>query len=97
MYQLNNFDELPELVKTMINMKVEARHIDQFLTLLEQNISDFDWSSFSKKLTDEFFAGSIQDTEISNKKMKNFLEKNSDVLEAFAHDHIKKIQWFKSE
>ena len=95
--KLNNFDELPELVKTMINMKVEARHIDQFLTLLEQNISDFDWSSFSKKLTDEFFAGSIQDTEISNKKMENFLEKNSDVLEAFAYDHIKKIQWFKSQ
>ena len=95
--KLNNFDELPELVKTMINMKVEARHIDQFLTLLEQNVSDFDWSSFSKKLTDEFFAGSIQDTEISNKKMENFLEKNSDVLEAFAYDHIKKIQWFKSQ
>ena len=29
--------------------------------------------------------------------MKNFLEKNSDVLEAFAYDHIKKIQWFKSQ
>ena len=70
--------------------------VDQFLTLLELNISDFDWSSFSRKLTEKFFIGSIQDTEILPEKMKEFLEENSDVLESFADDHIKKIEWFNS-
>jgi len=80
----------------MINIKVEAKVVDQFLTLLEHNISDFDWSAFSKKLSDKFFLGSIQDTEISVEKMKEFLEENNDMLESFADDHVKKIEWFNS-
>lgn len=94
--KLEHFDKLPELIKKMLSVKVEAKHIDQFLTLLELNISDFDWSSFSRKLTEKFFIGSIQDTEILPEKMKEFLEENSDVLQSFANDHIKKIEWFNS-
>jgi len=94
--KLNNFDELPELIKKMIKIKIEPKVIDQFLTLLEYNMSDFDWSSFSKKLSEKFLVGSIQDTEISVKKMEEFLEENDDVLKSFAEDHVKKIEWFNS-
>ena len=31
-----------------------------------------------------------------NRIVKLFLEKNSSMLESFANDHVKKIQWFKS-
>jgi hypothetical protein len=94
--KLNNFDELPELIKKMIKIKIEPKVIDQFLTLLEYNMSDFDWSAFSKKLSEKFLVGSIQDTEISVKKMEEFLEENNDMLKSFADDHVKKIEWFNS-
>ncbi len=94
--KLNNFEELPHLIQSTLNMKVDSKHVDQFITLLEKNISNFDWSSFSKKLTETFFVGSIQDTEISNEKMKQFLEINRSELDDFSMDHIKKIEWFKA-
>lgn len=93
--KLNSFEELPDLIEKMTNTSVEPKHVDQFITLLEQNISNFDWSSFSKKLTEVFFTGSIQDTDISDNKMRNFLEKNISELDDFANEHIRKIEWFK--
>ncbi len=95
--KVSDFDELPRLIEKMSNTKVDSKHVDQFITLLEKNVSNFDWSSFSKKLTEEFFTGSIQDTEISDEKMKNFLENNISELDEFASDHIRKIEWFKQD
>jgi len=91
---LRNFDELPGLFNELSNLKVNPTHVDQFLTLFENNISNFDWSDFSKKMHDKFFAGSIQDAIISEKDMKEFLEENNDMIENFADEHIKKMNWF---
>ena len=91
---LRNFEELPKLIEKSLSQKVNPFDVDRYITLLEKNISEFDWSDFSKKLTDEFFLGTTQDAEISEEKMRLFLEKNSESLEIFANDHMKKIKWF---
>ena len=94
---LKNFEDLPNLIRESLLKKVNSLDVDRFIMLLEKNISKFDWSDFSKKLTDEFFVGSIQDAEISENKMELFLEKNSTELEIFANDHIKKMKWFNEK
>ena len=94
---LRNFEELPDLIKESLAKKVESIDVDRFITLLENNVSKFDWGDFSKKLSDAFFAGAIQDTEISETKMKSFLDDNYASLEIFANDHIKKIKWFNEK
>ena len=65
--------------------------------VIENNVSNFDWTGFSKKLFDEFFSGNIQDAEISEEKMQSFLDKNYDVIEIFADDHINKIKWLNEQ
>ena len=79
-----------------MKLEVHESDVNRFLAIFEKNISHFDWSGFTKKLSDEFFSKSIQDTEINEDKMKSFLEKNSSILNDLADEHISKINWFET-
>jgi hypothetical protein len=95
---LNNYDELAELIKQSLSQKIESTSLDQFLTLLEKNTTNFDWADFQIKCGEEFyFNGNLVDVEISETKMKLFLEKNSLTLNVLADAHIKKMNWFKEK
>ena len=70
--------------------------LDHFITLLEKNISKFNYADFLQKLKREFFyGGNLVDVEIPETKMKLFLEKNHSILNELADEHITKIKWFK--
>ena len=88
---MNNFADLNDLIKKLLKLEVHESDVNRFLAIFEKNISHFDWSGFTKKLSDEFFSKSIQDTEINEDKMKSFLEKNQNELTSFANEHVKKI------
>ena len=94
---VKNLHELPDLINESLTKKVEASSLDHFITLLEKNISKFNYADFLKKLKREFFyGGNLVDVEIPEAKMKLFLEKNHSVLSELADEHITKIKWFKN-
>ena len=95
--KLENFEDLNDMIQKKILEKVNPDDVNKFLNLFENNVSNFDWTSFSKKLFDEFFSGNIQDAEISEEKMQSFLDKNYDMIEIFADDHINKIKWLNEQ
>lgn len=90
-FTLTNFTDLHELINKLLLLKVSTDDVNKFLAIFEKNVSNFDWSRFSKKLSDEFFSGSIQDSEINEQQMKSFLEKNLNELISFANEHVAKI------
>jgi len=95
-HTMRNFNDLPKLVRESLSEKVEPASLDRYISLLEKNISKFDYADFMAKLADEFFYGNnLMDVNISETKMKSFLEKNYSLLQALADDHIRKIKWFK--
>ena len=94
---VKNLHELPDLINESLTKKVEASSLDHFITLLEKNISKFNYADFLQKLKKEFFyGGNLVDVEIPEAKMKLFLEKNHSVLSELADEHITKIKWFKN-
>jgi capsule polysaccharide modification protein KpsS len=94
---VKNLHELPDLINESLTKKVEASSLDHFITLLEKNLSKFNYADFLKKLKREFFyGGNLVDVEIPEAKMKLFLEKNHSVLSELADEHITKIKWFKN-
>ena len=82
-FTLNNFAELNDLIKKLLKLEVHESDVNRFLAIFEKNISHFDWSGFTKKLSAEFFSKSIQDTKINEDKMKLFLERNQNELRAY--------------
>jgi hypothetical protein len=97
-HTLKNLNEFPELIRKSLAEEIEPTSLDRYISLLEKNISKFDYADFMAKLADEFFYGNnLMDVEISETKMKSFLEKNYSMLQILADDHIKKIKWFKGK
>jgi len=95
---LKNLNDLPELIRQSLSQKIEPSNLAQFIPLLEKNTTSFDWADFQVKCREEFFFdGNLVDVEISETKMKSFLEKNRLVLDVLADAHIKKINWFKEK
>jgi hypothetical protein len=95
-HRIKEMEKLPELIRTCISEKVNPEDLDKFLTLLEKNTFDFDLRGFNTKIMEHFFHGGyLVDTEISESKMKEFLENNKSMLEKLSLEHIKKINELK--
>lgn len=95
-HKVNSIQELAETIRLSLTKKVNPEELDRFLILLEQNSVDFDWYGFITKMHDYFYyGGNLVDVEITFNKMKNFLEKNGEVLEKITEAHIKKVQQYK--
>ena len=94
---LKNPHELPALIRESLKKEVNSLDLNRYLSLLERNSSEFNYTDFTAKFDTEFFyGGRLVDTEISESKMKSFLEKNSSILNDLADEHISKINWFET-
>ena len=90
---LKNLEELPRIIRKSLTEKIEPSDLDKLVSLVEKNICKFDYGDFEMKYRNEFFyGGNLYDIEISESKMKSFLEKNIDTLNVLADEHIKKIK-----
>ena len=93
---IRDLEKLPEMIRESLSKKIEVKSLDRYISLLEKNISRFDYADFRTKLAEEFFYGNnLMDVEISETKMKSFLERNISLLQVLVEDHIKKINGFK--
>ena len=91
--KLKSFEELPSLINSSIETKVNIDDISRFINLLESVTIEFNWLEFQEKFQKEFyFNNTFRDAEISESKLKKFLEQNKNILEQLAKDHIKKMR-----
>ena len=85
-------NELPNAISSHIDEKINPSYLDKYLEFVEQNSFDFDWLGFLSKQYDYFFyGGQLVDVEISESKMKQFLDDNKDMLIKITDEHLKKI------
>ena len=90
---IRDLKELPEIIRQSLTKKVMASDLDRFLSSIEKNFSKFDYLEFWKRYQEEFFYnGNLYDVELSETKMKRFLEKNITDLNYLADEHIRKIE-----
>lgn len=94
--KMESFEELPKLIRTGLDMKINADDLDKYLTILDENSFDFDLKGYEMEETNFFrHGGNFHDTTISNDKMKSFLDKNEKILNPLVEQYIKKIKQFK--
>lgn len=90
---LKNLEELPRMIRESLTEKIGPSDLDKLVSLVEENICKFDYADFEMRYRNEFFyGGNLYDVEISESKMKSFLEKNIDTLNVLADEHVKKIK-----
>lgn len=96
-HRLRSFEELPSVINDSIDKKVNIDDINRYVKLLESSTIEFNWLGFQQKFQKEFyFNDTLRDVEISEEKVKKFIESNKNTLEQLAQEHIKKINELES-
>ena len=90
--RVSALEELPKLIRNVLNIKVKSEDVNKFLTFMEKNTIDFDWQGFLKVFYDQFYyGGNLHDVDMSENDVQNFLDTHDETLQILASAHIKKI------
>ena len=91
-FKVNNPRELPSLIKTALNTKINPDYLKKYLKLIHERSVNFDMMDFEVVRNNQFYSGNtLSDVEISEDKTIQFLKENVDYFDDLVNAHIKKI------
>jgi len=91
-HRLKEIRNLSETISTMLKTNVEPKHLEKYIQFSEKISFPFDPLGFSQDINDYFhFSGKLVDVEITEDKMKRFLEKEKIKLDLLSNEYIKKM------
>ena len=91
-HRVKSLDELPTTIRNALKHTVDPNSIDKFIQILDKDSFDFDLYGFMTKMHEHFYYdGNLVNVEISDFKMKSFLESNQNELEYLADMHKNKL------
>jgi len=92
---LKNLEELPEAIRTCLRKKIKISDLEKFVSIMQTNSFQFDLDGLGTDLSYRFgIKGPNVDAELSELKVKEFLNDNKQIFEKLADEHIKKIKEF---
>ena len=90
--KLDSIENLPNLIKNGLDMKVDANDLDKYMIILDEHSFDFDLKGYEMKEANFLrYGGSFQDTIITNEKMKIFLDETKNIINPLVDEYIKKF------
>jgi len=90
--QLNSIEELPKMIQESLEKKVNNNDLEKYLNVLQKNSFNFDIMDFENRYNDFFYhGGHYLSVEILESKMKEFLDKNQEILDKLASEFEKKM------
>ena len=92
---MKNIDELSSTIKIALDTKVKSQDLDRYISLLENEIFNFDTFELISDLKDELFlSGNLHDNSISESQIIKIIKKHESLLKNLTDEHIKKIDYF---
>lgn len=96
-HRINSIVELPNAIRFALQKKVEPNDLSKYVDLVDKNSFEFNYIGFQIEYTNRFYyGGHLVDVEISDEKMKSFLEDHRLILEQLTEEYIKKIKQHKA-
>ena len=94
--KVNSIPELPKIIRTSLEKKVDLLELSRFISMYEENSIDFDHLWFQKVANEKFFyGGHLANVDISEEKLKLFLDEYHIIFEKLTSEYIKKIYQHK--
>lgn len=92
-FRVESLEDLPRLIKSALNHKVDPAYLDSYVDLLDKNSFDFDLFDFIMSYQNYFyFGGHLTDVDIQLQKMQQFINKYKSTFDALSQHYLKKIQ-----
>ena len=91
--KLNNLDELPSLIRTMLTDKIDYSDVSDFHDYVQKNSFPLNLPRIWKSVSDHFhFGGAYVDVVITNQQMNDYIDKHAEEFTILANAYIQKIQ-----
>jgi len=91
--KLDSIENLPNLIRNGLDMKVDVNDLDKYLTILDEHSFDFDLKGYEMREANFLrYGGSFHDTIITNEKMKKFLDETESIVNPLVDEYIKKLE-----
>ncbi len=95
-FRVKNIEELPQIIRKALDTKIKSEDVNKFLNFMIHETIDFEWWAFQKDFYEKFYYdGNLHDVEISESKLKQFVNLHQNELDLLANEHIQKIQSYK--
>jgi hypothetical protein len=92
-YKINSLKELPELIKTALNTKIDSSYIKKYNKLIKGKIVNFYWDELEILRNKEFFSGNIlSDVKFKESKVKEFFKKTDSMFKILSDAHLEKMK-----
>lgn len=96
-YRVKNIEELPKIIRSALKTKVNISDVNKFVNYIHNNSIEFSLSKFTTDTDEHFYYGGfLVDLEITEEKMKSYLEKYQSKFEQLVSEHIKKLNYYKN-
>ena len=89
--RVKNLEELPNAIRSALKTKVNAIDLNRYIGIIEKESFKYNPHIFDNE-SNPIFENIFSDVNISESKMKTFLNHNSKTFEMLASEHIKKIK-----
>ena len=92
-YRIRAIEELPEIIRSVINEKVDFSALDSHVRIIEQNSFEIDLRQLGIDFKNHFGLNvNTIKSEIDIPKMEKFLEEHKNEFSKIAEEHVKKIK-----
>lgn len=93
---IENLEDLPNLIKESINIKVNSDDLNKFVNIIEENTFQLDYIAMTTDFAYRFgFKGPIMDAELLPSKIEKYLNDYKEQFEILSEEHLKKINEYK--
>ena len=91
-HKVTNIEELPQIIQLALRQKVNLDDLNDYVDLIEKNSFVFDMADMQTSWYNHFFYGGfLKEVNISEQKMRRFLEEKRPIFEKLVSEYIKKL------
>jgi len=92
--KVKNIEELPDIIHHLLKEKFDYSELGNYLKIVEDNSFDVNMMQLIYDVTTQLhkYNGSLREVEISNNKMKYFLDNHKEYFEKLAIEYLNKIK-----
>ena len=91
-----SINDLHDIINKSLKKSINYEDVSKYIHFVKSIASDFNWGRFNKEFSDEFYLHNNVDVEISETKLKEFLNQHKNELELLTKLHIKKLNVYRS-
>lgn len=94
-YRIKSIEELPRAIRYSLEKEIKTDELNRYVNFLNDNSFEFDFQNYTQMALDSWYKDIVEDMTITEKQIRDYLEKNNSEFEKLAFEFNKKIKQYE--